>query len=229
MNELNPPRRDICSMANQQNSDEKLRQLVCQTCQYKPRSIQRRKSLNRLVYAIIKSGKLWQESTPYYEDALQQTWLYLCRNLCEKNTGEKYNPEKSSVTTWLDRYLKKRLLDFRLLQCEENNRNAYQSLPNSKNQTNPMDNLPAPSDIPPILEEIESLVKSDPNGELGKLHIKCRPDLTCQVLILRRLPPETDWKSLAEEFDCSISTLANFYQRNCFPCLRKFGESEGYL
>ncbi|HBE18181.1 MAG TPA: hypothetical protein DEG17_16435 [Cyanobacteria bacterium UBA11149] len=203
--------------------------LVCQTCQYKPRSIQRRQSLNRLVQAIIKSRKLWRKNTPYYEDALQQTWLYLCRNLCESNTGKQYDPERSSVTTWLDGYLKKRLLDFEMIQHEKNNIEMPLPVPNSENQTNPIDNLPAPAPIPPTLDDIIDWVKRDPDGELGNIHIKGRPDLTCQILILRRLPPETAWKSLAEEFDCSISTLANFYQRQCLPRLRKFGEDRGYL
>lgn len=229
MNKLNPRRRDIYSMANQENSEEKLRQLVCQTCQYRRGSIKRRQSLNRLVQAIIKSGKLWRESTPYYEDALQQTWLYLCRNLCERNTGEPYNPDRSSVTTWLDRYLKKRLLDFRILQCERNNIEISLPQSDSEHPNNPMENLPAPSDIPPMIEDIRALVETDYDGELGNIHIKGRSDLTCQVLILRRLPPETDWATLAKEFDCSISTLANFYQRQCLPRLRKFGESQGYL
>lgn len=229
MNELNPLRRDIYSMANQENSEEKLRQLVCQTCQYRRGSIKRRQSLNRLVQAIIKSGKLWRESTPYYEDALQQTWLYLCRNLCERNTGEAYNLDRSSVTTWLDRYLKKRLLDFRILQCERNNIEMPLPPADSENQTNPIDNLPAPSDIPDMIEQIRAWVETDSDGELRNIHIKGRSDLTCQVLILRRLPPETDWATMENEFNCPLSTLANFYQRQCLPRLRKFGESQGYL
>jgi hypothetical protein len=49
------------------------------------------------------------------------------------------------------------------------------------------------------------------------------------VLILRRLPPETPWKVLSEEFDIPSSTLSSFYQRQCLPRLREFGKSEGYF
>jgi hypothetical protein len=98
----------------QEAVDEQLSQLVARTCKHPPGSIERRRGLNHLIQAIVKSGKLWWENTSYYEDALQQTWLYLCRNLCEVNTGAQYDPTRSRVTTWLDRYLKKRLLDFRL-------------------------------------------------------------------------------------------------------------------
>ncbi len=229
MNELNLQMRNLYSMPQQPNPDELFRQLVCQTCRYPCKSLQRRKGLNKLIQSIIKSDKLWRENTPYYEEALQQTWLYLCRNLCESNTGGKYNPDISSVTTWLDRYLKKRLLDFRILEYERIRKEMPLPPPDSENPTNPIDNLPAPSDISLMLEETIDWVKRDPDGELGNIHIKGRSDLTCQLLILRRLPPETDWKSLANEFHCSISTLANFYQRQCLPRLRKFGESQGYL
>ncbi|WP_254012804.1 sigma-70 family RNA polymerase sigma factor [Limnofasciculus baicalensis] len=217
-------------MPQQPNPDELFRQLVCQTCRYPRKSLERRKGLNKLIQAIIKSDRLWRENTPYYEDALQQTWLYLCRNLCEADTAkEKYNPERSRVTTWLDRYLRRRLQDFEISEWERNKIEISLPIADSENQNDPIDNLPAPSDIPNMLDVIRDWAETDSDGELRNIHIKGRSELTCQLLILRRLPPETDWKSLSEEFNCSISTLANFYQRQCLPRLRRFGESQGYL
>jgi DNA-directed RNA polymerase specialized sigma24 family protein len=213
----------------QEEIDEQLSQLVAQTCKYPRGSVERRIGLNHLIQAIVKSGKLWWENTPYYEDALQQTWLYLCRNLCEVNTGAQYDPERSSVTTWLNFYLKKRLLDFRLEEQRQKVQQVSPQISEVKQTTDPLENLAAPSDIQPMLEEIRHLVETDSDGELRSVHIKGRPDLTCQVLILRRLPPKTDWKILAAEFGCSFSTLANFYQRQCQPRLRKLGELQGYL
>lgn len=207
-----------------ETGDERLYQLVTQTCQHPPRSLERRQGLNQLIGAIAKSGKLWWENVPYYEDALQQTWLYLCRNLCEASTGGQYDATRSSVTTWLDRYLKNRLLDFRLE--EQQHRQTRASV---EPTTNPLDNLAAPPDIQPMLETIRHLVETDAEGELCQIHVKGRSDITCQTLLLRRLPPKTDWKTLAAEFNCSISTLANFYQRQCLPRLRKLGELQGYL
>lgn len=225
------------SVANEQESgylipedlDEQLSQLVTQTCRHPHGSVERRIGLNHLIQAIIKSGKLWWENTPYYEDALQQTWLYLCRNLCEANTGAQYDTAKGRVTTWLDHYLKKRLLDFRLEEQRQKREQISPSTSEVKQTADPLENLAAPPDIQPILAEIRSLVETDSDGELRRTHIKGRPDITCQVLILRRLPPKTDWKVLAAEFNCSFSTLANFYQRQCQPRLRKLGELQGYL
>ncbi|NEQ27774.1 MAG: sigma-70 family RNA polymerase sigma factor, partial [Microcoleus sp. SIO2G3] len=93
----------------------------------------------------------------------------------------------------------------------------------------PVENLAAEPDVPPILEEVKAWVEADASGELRRTHIEGHAAVTAQVLILRRLPPETSWKDLAAEFELSVSTLSSFYQRQCLPRLHKFGESEGYL
>ncbi len=221
------------------NSEEKpssipnkdyLQQLVNQACCQPPQSLQRRKYLNRLIAAITKAGKLWHEQTDYYEDALQQTWIYLCRNLCEAVTAKQpYNPQKSLVTTWLDRYLKRRLQDFYLQAQAEKEKRVLPSAAKEGNFYDPVQNIPAPPATQDIQEETRHWVQSDPEGELRSIHVKGRKDITCQLIILRRLPPETSWQQLGAEWDCSYSTLANFYQRKCLPKLRKFARHQGYL
>jgi hypothetical protein len=200
--------------------DESLRLLIIETCKHSPQSIERQIGLTKIVRAIALSGKLWRENTPYYEDALQQTWLYFCRNLCEANTAQSYNPSLSSVTTWLDKYLKRRLQDYR----QELQTQQHQSLDGEKALT-PI----APPPVPPILEEVKAWVNADPDGELRRTHIRGHSEVNCQVLILRRLPPRASWEEISKEFNLPITTLNSFYQRQCFPKLRKFGESQGYL
>ncbi len=206
-----------------------IQRLIEQACQHPLGSPGRRRGLTRLIMAIQASGKLWQERTPYYEEALQQTWIYLCRNLCEACTGQQYDSSQATVTTWLDAYLKRRLQDCHIQESEDRARRFELSAGEAEYQPNWIEQIPALSEIPPILEETLHWIEADPSGELSTVCIKGRPELTCQVLLRRRLPPETVWKDLAEEFKTSISTLANFYQRQCLPRLRKFGESQGYL
>jgi hypothetical protein len=211
--------------------DEQLRQLVTEACKHRPGSAERQKNLTRVIRLV--TNKLWRENKPYYQDALQQTWVYFCQNICEGNTGEPYNPSRGSVITWLNFYLKRRLQDFYIDTQKRQARiaaNQSQGLGSSDSETvDPVEKLAAEPDVPLLLEEVRAWVESDPEGELGRIHISNRPDVTCQLLILRRLPPEESWKALAEEFNLSISTLSSFYQRQCLPRLRKFGESEGYL
>ncbi len=208
--------------------NEQLRQLVAETCSHPPGSLKRQQGLTKIIRLIERSKKLWQENQPYYEDALQQTWLYFCQNVCEGVTGEKYDPERSSVNTWLNRYLRWRLQDFRADEVEKVKK-TVSKVCRFDQTTDPIENIAASPDIPPIFEKVKNWVKTDPQGKLRSLHIQGRPDITCQVLILRRLPPETSWKKLSAEFGVAVSTLSSFYQRQCLPCLRKFGKSEGYI
>lgn len=209
---------------------ESLYQMVVDTCRHPPKSRERREGLTRIIRFITQSGKLWQENTPEYEDALQQTWLYFCRNLCEANTTKHpYDSNLSSVVTWLDKYLKRRLQDFRLEKQQEIKR-MVQPQPGVQPINDTLAKLPAP--VTPsvdILEETREWVKTDPDGELAQIHIQGHPEVNCQVLIWRRLPPRNSWQKLSEEFGIPISTLNNFYRRQCFPRLRKFGEIRGYL
>lgn len=205
------------------NLNQQLEQLVALACSYPAKSLQRRQKLNELVRLVIRSGKLWKENTPYYNDALQQTWLYFCRNL------EQYDPERSNVITWIDNYLKWRLLDFYNKELQEQVRTTSSPSPETEEITNQIENVPASPDIPLILEETYQWVQADRDGELRSIHVKDRPDVTCQILILRRLPPETPWKTIAKEFNLPPSTAPNFYKRECLPRLRNFALKQGYL
>ncbi len=65
--------------------EERLHQLVIEACSHRVGSAERQRNLTRIIRLI--NNKLWRESTPYYQDALQQTWVYFCQNICEGNTG----------------------------------------------------------------------------------------------------------------------------------------------
>ncbi|MFS0513408.1 sigma-70 family RNA polymerase sigma factor [Nostoc sp. UIC 10607] len=212
--------------------DEQLRGLVTEACGNPPGSPQRQKLLTQIIR--LTANKLWRESTPYYQDALQQTWLYFCRNVCEGLTGQIYDPNYGSVVTWLNAYLKRRLQDFYINQNREQAitvpLRVRQSTSGGISETiDPVDNLPASPQAPPILEDLEIWAKTDSEGELRRTYIKGHPDVNCQMLILKRLPPEVSWRELSEEFGLSIPTLSSFYQRQCLPRLRKFAEFEGLL
>jgi len=209
--------------------EAQLRELVTITCKHNHNSIERQQGLTKIVRIIGKSGKLWKDTSPYYEDALQKTWLYFCRNLCEANTGEQYDPNRSSVITWLNAYLRRRLQDFRLQDYETLAQTASLQVTEGDEVIDSIAALAAPPDIPPILEMTITWAKTDSDGELSRVHIQGHPRVNCQVLILQRLPPETSWEKLSEEYGISISTLTSFYRRQCIPRLRQFGESQGYL
>lgn len=207
--------------------DDPLRQLVAEACSHPPGSRERQKRLTQVIR--LTSGKLWRENVPYYGDALQQTWIYFCQNICKT-----YDASRSSVVTWLNVYLKFRLRDFFNETRDESIRKAAPRIQSARSgeqegERDVVAEIPAPPDVPPILEAVQTWAETDTDGELRSLHIEGRPDVNAQVVILRRLPPETSWKDLSAEFGIPIPTLSAFYQRKCMPRLRKFGESEGYV
>jgi hypothetical protein len=212
--------------------DEQLRQLIKDACKHPPGSLDRQRCLTKIIR--LTSGKLWRENVAYYQDALQQTWIYFCQNVCEKNTGERYDPDRSSVVTWLNYYLRRRLQDgFIDTQKQQARTASVQTRASASNGPdeiiNPVDSLPASPDVPPILDEVRTWAEADSSGELRRVHIEGYPQVNCQTLILRRLPPETSWKGISDEFGVAVPTLSSFYQRQCLPRLRKFGESQGYI
>jgi hypothetical protein len=208
--------------------DVQLQQMLLEARRYPLGHFRRQQALTRMIRLIAQSKKLWQENTPYYADALQQTWLYFCQNICEATTAECYDSARGSIITWLNRYLRWRLQDLYVQERQQQQR-AISSWSEGQYTWHLVDALAAKPDIPPILQETKHWALQDINGELRRIHVRHRPDVTAQVLILKRLPPEMQWETLAQEFDLSVSTLSSFYQRQCIPVLRKFGQTQGYL
>lgn len=207
------------------NSPDELRRLACEVCRYCLGSVERQRHLTRLIRLV--KPRLWQDNSPYYQDALQQTWVYLCQNLCEGKTAKPYNPEIASVSTWLNAYLKFRLLDF--AQAAQIDRKRHVSAYNDEGgTTDVVETLAAKPEIPPILERVQDWLGQNA-GELRQIHIAKHPEINCYEMILRRLPPETPWQVLETEFGISYKTLESFYRRQCKPRLREFGRTEGHL
>ncbi|MBE9065836.1 sigma-70 family RNA polymerase sigma factor [Leptolyngbya cf. ectocarpi LEGE 11479] len=207
------------------HSPDELRRLACEACRYCLGSVERQRYLTRLIRLV--KPRLWQDSSPYYQDALQQTWIYLCQNLCEGKTAKPYNPEIANVSTWLNAYLKFRLLDF--AKAAQIDRKRHVSAYNDEGgTTDVVETLAAKPEIPPILERVQDWLDQNAS-ELRQIHIAKYPEINCYEMILRRLPPETPWQVLETEFGISYKTLESFYRRQCKPRLREFGRTEGHL
>ncbi len=211
--------------------NEYLKKLVAEACAHAGKTEERQKKLGEIIRVVMESEYLWWENTPYYEDALQHTWAYFC------NAPERYNPADGTVLNWLNTYLKWRLSDLRQADWKAEVRRRIAAKSGRKEEREErievddeeMEEMLARPDIPRILEETRRWVETDLSGELRKTHVKDRPDVNCQVLILLRLPPEVRWGIIAKKFELPKSTAPNFYKREASPRLRKFGVEQGYL
>lgn len=211
---------------------QRLTNLALAACQHPPGSRERLRALNQLVREIQKSGKLWRDpDTEIYHEALSRTWIYLTQNLCEVTTAKQaFDPSRSSVTHWLNTYLKYRLRDLRNEKMNDRYQRVWsQAFFDPDNPTDPTANLAAPEDIPPMLDITRAWLDSDTEPRLHSIHVKGRPDINAQILIQRRLPPEASWKEIGEELDYPSQLLSAFYHRHCLPLLREFGREQGFL
>lgn len=200
----------------QQSRKEILIALAQDACKHAPGSRERQRKLTEMITILARS--LWRESSDYYEDALQDSYCFLCRRLCDL-----YDPSKASVSTWINNHLKWRLHSLKMNNIAEERKRAYVPL-TSEDGLNPVDNIPAP--VAPeesLVDLIRAWAREDQSGELRSKHLKNKPQVTCQMLILRRLAPdETTWSDLSKEFDVPLPSLNALYQRHCVPPLRKF-------
>ena len=209
--------------------DKKLRTLVTEACNHPPKSLERRQKLGEVHRLVMKSGKLWREYTPYYNDALQEMWEFCCKN------PEQYDPTLKSVITWLDDYLKKRLRNLRDARYRQQRREISALATESGETTDPIANLPARTDIQPVLEIWEKTldwVQADPDNVLRCTCFRKYSNVNCQALILRRFPSETPWSTIAAEFNLTPSEakdLPKVYSRRCLALLRNFALSQGYV
>ncbi len=203
---------------DQYSQKQRLTQLVQEACENPPGSPTRQRKLTNIIQILSRS--LWRETSIYYEDALQDTYCFLCRRLCDL-----YDPSKASVTTWINNHLKWRLHSLKIKGAQDEKKRAYVPLSPDEGP-NPIDNIPAPAAPEETIPDlVRSWATDDTDGSLRAKHVKARPDVNCQMLILRRLSSEeSTWSDLATEFGVAVPTLSALYQRHCVPRLRKFVE-----
>ena len=205
--------------------DQQLCQLAAKACEYPRGSLERQRQLTQLVIIVQHSGKLWRggdAEKEYYEEALQETWLYICHNI------ESYEPERASVVTWINSRLQWKLRHVSEKVMIEQNRRVH-PMKNAEGEIHdPVESIaaPEPTNHPSsVLQNIQQWVHRE-SPQLRRVHVRDRPDINCQVLILYRLPPAKTWEQLSQEFGgIAIQTLCNFYNRECKPRLRNFLET----
>jgi len=212
------------------NLNLELRQLIADICDERSNHLDRQKNLARLYMLVSKSSKLWRESTPYYQDALQEMWEYCCNHPCE------YPSDLQEVTTWLNDELKKRLNKYKMRSQRQNQRHLDAILTKNAETLDPLDLISSPKDIEPVLEmwrKTRDWVETDPDRVLSQTYFRRYPQINARVLILKRIPPDTqDWKTIAAQWDLTAKEsqdLPKFYSRNCRPLLIEFGKKQGYI
>ncbi|MBD2329171.1 sigma-70 family RNA polymerase sigma factor [Alkalinema sp. FACHB-956] len=220
--------------------DQELNALIEEARQHPRDSIARKRILNRVAAKIQQSGKLLKKDSNqrYYEDAVMDMWVYFMNNVCEATTANSaYDPAKSpdgSVITWLNVYLNFRLKDSSNRQRKEDSQRIWKKFdPETNDSIDPIDNLADPNlydaDESELIQILRQWLTTDPDQKLSQCYPKNQPLASCKTLIQARLlPPEIDWKDLAQELNLPLQTLHSHFRRHCLKLLQAFCHSQGF-
>ncbi|MEB3230045.1 MAG: hypothetical protein VKJ64_03480 [Leptolyngbyaceae bacterium] len=197
-------------------------------CQHPINSAKRRKCMDREwrnLLPIVQRFYFPDKFLSQKEDVIQKVALYFIRNLCPgphitTKNQEPYNPAKARLTTWLSVYHKGRVLDlwetyFKDEAKRQHNINAE--------GVDIIDQLLAPSDTDDegdILAELLPLIRADETGILRQEHVRGKPHVNAQRVILRRVYDKQSWETLATEFETPFPTLAGLLKRS-LPLLKQ--------
>lgn len=229
--------------------DEQVGELINQVCHYPEGSSERQKALNKLLILIQQLPGIYKSSHQDYLEALNQTWEWFCRKICEFEVRSPSSDLQKSLVTWINGYLKWRIKD---LYAPESNYTISLDKPirnHEGDETKLLDMLPDSQftsislDLLDIKiaqiqekqryrlgERIRQCIQQDENGKLAASHPRKNPDCNCQLLAKRLLlyKPPHKIADIAREFNVSNQTLYSHWKKNCLPLLREIGINFGY-
>lgn len=202
--------------------DNQLKQLAIEAQNAPPKSIERQRSLTRLLSLMYRSKQLVR---PYqgqfqgfyndiYVEAQQRLFLYMCENI------DRYDPQRE-VLQWANFLMQKRFF-------VEASRDVMPSTPRgidrSQVKHGPLEMLDKQRSLEQqtthqlsLSEEIVECIREDYDGIFKQTHIINKPHAHFQYIALRFLDGYS-WKEISLELDIRVTTLSSFYQR----CLLKF-------
>lgn len=193
--------------------EERLQQLAIAAQHHSPHSLERKQAIGELMSQLLKEGKLCRPYaggfSGYYEDiyseALENLWVYISKHI------DKYDPMQATALAWINMLFKRRFF-----------RDAIPKVLKEPSERLPLadiENLqPAlPEATPPLSVLLREIIETDPDNLFKQAHVEHYPNATFQAIALRWLSG-VSWKSIAEEFDLTLSTVSSFYTRS----LKKF-------
>ncbi len=208
--------------------------LIQEICHNPVESRQHRKAMNKLLLELQYLPGLSKSVHPDYLDALNQTWLWVTKNICEQFKLDSNSVEKR-LTTWINSTLKWRIKDLYIKDYK--GQKITQILKPIGGIT-----TPARNDLDFLIDEIErqekqnlskkieDYINNDPDQLLTNCHPKNYPHVNCQILsqrLLLKQPPDK-MLPLAKELNINHQTLNSHFKRNCLKHLQTIAKQLGY-
>lgn len=181
-------------------------------------SLDRRRALDKFVRIVMMSKRLYrppisrlppQCQGAYQEicnDAQQALMLYVCQHI------DRYDVTKASVMGWLNMLMDRRFVIVGIKQFQDGRERRLGKRRRLRDLMRAEEDIPAPEPESANYADLRQLITEDPEGLLQSKHLRERPEITLQLLLLRRLDDQT-WDDMATEFGISLQTLHSFFQR----------------
>lgn len=211
------------SIKTMRELDDRLKHLALEAQNYPRDSLERRKTVDRLLREIQDSKRLCRPSVPsqllgsyeeIYAIALQNIFWYLYEKI------DLYNPEKE-VLQWVNFLLRKRFPEairevtklYRGVQPMQLKRITLEDL----DRCIPPEPKNAPSSE---IQDIRQYIKEDPDNLFRSTYVANNPNANFQDIALRVLEGWS-WREISTELAVKVPTLSSFYQRS----LKKFASN----
>ncbi len=202
--------------------NQELQSLMTLACSHPPASRQRRQALDLLFRALLRSGRVWQDPSDLYEEALSKTMLLVSKELCEK-----YDASRGTFLAWFNTCLRNKLID----EVRTNQREYRQ-----RSELDPLDLVASGIDATLLLEIWEFFVhwvEADSDGVLLPCYVEGNPQANCQALANLRVLQGQEWQEISRNIGVRRSTITSHWCRKCKPLLqdwfdrnqRLFGET----
>ena len=235
-------------------TDEQLQQLITRICNNSDlQSAKGRKDVDRLLLELQRLPGLITSSHILYLEALDQTWEWVSRNICNfEFERQPYLSIRESLIRWINSYLRRRIQDLYINQANLQSRELSLDVPINDNSENPLTLLDRLSDkgfdIPTIggfdsyieklqnqniqvaFDNLERYVEEDPEHILQNCHPRKHPNCNCQFLcqkLVFQYPPE-NFANISREWGINYDTLRSFWKRKCLPLLQQKLQEFGY-
>jgi hypothetical protein len=229
----------------------RLRELIAKICESPvPLTESERKRLvERLLISVQKLPGLIKSSHLDFLEALDKTYWWLSRNICQfqppLNSSLSY---EKGLTRWINGYLYRRIQD--LYQQTSFSQYSLDQTINQGEEDNLtwLDQLPATPELPTLngLEiyieclqkektqdvflKFEFYVEQDFDKRLQNCHprnfLNCNCQILCQRILLQN--PSEKISNLSREFGVNYQTLKSHWEKKCKPLLREILVELGY-
>lgn len=189
--------------------DQHLKQLAIEAKRHPPKTIERQRSLTKLICEIQKSGRLIRriDVPPQLEGSYQEIYAVatqrLFRYICEKI--DNYDPNTGEVLQWANYLLKIRFSD---ASGEITGKRQHLSLDDL--EIDEMNQETTQKDS--LAQELRKYIEEDPEGLFSTAHTSGNEQANFKFISLRLADGYT-YTEIAKELGIYYQTLNSFYKR----------------